>query len=263
MRDMKMFLMTAIVVTGAVHCWGNLGETPEEIRKRFGQPIQTGETCGFPTEVFHVGGCNAAVTYQRGKSACEVITIRDETTKMTDADAIRMMRDDTGIYQWEKLDGDGFVNGVRRRANGEIQTAWACPSCLATRLDNSKKTISLIITSLEFAGDWEKAKPNFGGKNERMDVMTKTNGMAAAPVAGQKAAAAVVESKAPSATDVATFKFHSRQAAAGNVGSMYRLGQLYLEGKGCDTNTNQAKIWFQKAADQGNAEAKQALEDLK
>lgn len=61
--------------------------------------------------------------------------------------------------------------------------------------------------------------------------------------------------KASESAAVATFNFHQRQALAGNAGSQFRLGQLYLEGKGCSSNTNEARVWFRKAAAQGNEDA--------
>jgi len=60
----------------------------------------------------------------------------------------------------------------------------------------------------------------------------------------------------------ATFRFHEDRALAGNAGSQFRLAQLYLEGKGCERDTNQAKMWFRKAADQGNDEAAAELRRL-
>ncbi len=61
--------------------------------------------------------------------------------------------------------------------------------------------------------------------------------------------------KKPDAAAVATFKFHLQKAMAGEVGSQYRVGQLYLEGKGVEQNTKQAIMWFEKAKAQGNEEA--------
>jgi len=76
------------------------------------------------------------------------------------------------------------------------------------------------------------------------------------------AAAEIAAEEKKAAADKATFKFHSDQAKVGNIGSMVRLGQLYLAGQGCQADTNEARIWFQRAADQGNAEAAQALKSL-
>ena len=75
------------------------------------------------------------------------------------------------------------------------------------------------------------------------------------PDPAEVAAAKAASERKQSEADTATFKFHERQARAGNAGSQYRLGQLYLEGKGVNADTNQAKIWFKKAADQGDEEA--------
>ena len=78
----------------------------------------------------------------------------------------------------------------------------------------------------------------------------------------QAAAARAAAEKQSDAATEATFKFHMALAQDGNAGSQFRLGQLYLEGKGCAANTNEAKAWFEKAAAQGNGEAKAQLKLL-
>ncbi len=61
---------------------------------------------------------------------------------------------------------------------------------------------------------------------------------------------------------VTTFKFHLQKARDGDVGSQVRVAQLYLEGKGTQQDTNQAKIWLEKAKAQGSEEASGMLKDL-
>ncbi len=77
------------------------------------------------------------------------------------------------------------------------------------------------------------------------------------------ALAAATAARQKTATADATFKFHHEEALAGKPGSMYRLGQLYLTGTGCEANTNTARIWLEKAAALGNEDAQQELEKLK
>jgi hypothetical protein len=55
------------------------------------------------------------------------------------------------------------------------------------------------------------------------------------------------------ATAAATFKFHLQKAESGDVGSQFRVAQLYLEGKGVPPSTNQAIVWFEKVKAQGIA----------
>ena len=74
----------------------------------------------------------------------------------------------------------------------------------------------------------------------------------------------------PSAADLrraqsekAAFAFHLEKAELGNESSQLRLAQLYLKGKGCERDTNQAKIWLEKSAAQGNEEAQREIEKFK
>jgi hypothetical protein len=75
------------------------------------------------------------------------------------------------------------------------------------------------------------------------------------------AAKAAVEKRSEAAA-LATFKFHLEKATEGSAASQLRLGQLYLQGKGTACDTNQARVWFQRAADQGNEEAATELRQL-
>ncbi len=84
----------------------------------------------------------------------------------------------------------------------------------------------------------------------------------AAEIAAQAAAAKAAAEKKQSDADKATFKFHHDRALAGDAGSQFRLGQLYLEGKGVNVDTNEAKAWFKKASNQGNEEAATELKRL-
>jgi len=60
----------------------------------------------------------------------------------------------------------------------------------------------------------------------------------------------------------AAFQLHHDGALAGDPSSQLKLGQLYLAGHGCAMNTNQARIWLQRAPNQGNADADEELRVL-
>ena len=47
-------------------------------------------------------------------------------------------------------------------------------------------------------------------------------------------------------------RLYREAAEAGNVEGMYRLGQMYLEGKGVEPNMQMAKVWLEKAAEHVN-----------
>lgn len=42
-----------------------------------------------------------------------------------------------------------------------------------------------------------------------------------------------------------------RAAGLGDVSAQFRCGQMYYKGEGTDRNKNEARAWFEKAADQG------------
>ena len=51
----------------------------------------------------------------------------------------------------------------------------------------------------------------------------------------------------------------SRQAEQGDAGAQFQMGVMYRDGRGLPEDLAQAKVWFRKAADQGNAEAEDQL----
>lgn len=66
---------------------------------------------------------------------------------------------------------------------------------------------------------------------------------------------------APEVED-SVFKFHQQKAMAGNRGSQYELGMIYLSGKGVEQDTEQAKEWLKMSADQGYSRAEKELARL-
>jgi TPR repeat protein len=97
------------------------------------------------------------------------------------------------------------------------------------------------------------------------------NRPAASPVTdpGQQAREAAILAEQTAAAqkkkadaDEATFKFNHDRALSGNLESMYRLAQLYIEGIGCDRDTNAAIGWLRAAASVGHPEASALLSRL-
>ena len=58
---------------------------------------------------------------------------------------------------------------------------------------------------------------------------------------------------------VEAFRLWSRVAATGSREAQFRLGQLYVEGKGVIANAPDAMAWYRRAAEQGHAEAQYQL----
>jgi TPR repeat protein len=59
------------------------------------------------------------------------------------------------------------------------------------------------------------------------------------------------------------FSLYTKAAQTGDDLAQYRLGLFYYNGFGVAKDDAQAKKWYQKAANQGNAEAESALQRLK
>lgn len=97
----------------------------------------------------------------------------------------------------------------------------------------------------------------------RLDYGIPCDPPATPPPTKQEIAAAKTEAeKKQIETDKATFKFHLARAQAGNDGSQLRVAEMFLQGKGCTANKDQAIAWLKKSAGQGNTDAKQRLAEL-
>jgi hypothetical protein len=58
------------------------------------------------------------------------------------------------------------------------------------------------------------------------------------------------------------YKWYVKSANQGSINAQYKLGLIYRHGFGVEQNYKQAKIWFDKAADQGHDEAIEQLTTL-
>ena len=59
------------------------------------------------------------------------------------------------------------------------------------------------------------------------------------------------------------FEFRKEQATNGLPTAQYQVGKAYLDGENCPTNKTLGVYWLTKSAEQGNADAKAALDELK
>jgi TonB family protein len=55
------------------------------------------------------------------------------------------------------------------------------------------------------------------------------------------------------------FALFQQAAERGSAEAQFRLGAMYLEGRGVAPDTTEAEKWFRRAADQGHVDARQAL----
>jgi len=76
------------------------------------------------------------------------------------------------------------------------------------------------------------------------------------------AAAKDAVAKKKAAGEAAKLKFDQELAEAGKDLYQYRMGVRCLEANGVERDTNQAKVWFGKAAAQGSEDAAKALKKL-
>ncbi|KAG0259406.1 hypothetical protein BGZ95_004673, partial [Linnemannia exigua] len=59
------------------------------------------------------------------------------------------------------------------------------------------------------------------------------------------------------------FEWHMKTAERGGAEEQFEVEEYLRKGKGMRKNRIMAKLWFQKAADQGNKGAQEALEFLR
>jgi TPR repeat protein len=232
-------VLAVCAVFCACDCFGKIGETVAEIQARYGKALNPGTFMGRPSWHHDFGDFIVMVVYDNSKSVMEGVIPKAEDRSLTDTETLAMIKAMTGSTNWTKL---GYSD--------PIDTEWKSPDGFCARRHNSLvKTEHLVVMTQSFhdAIDTAAAKGT-------QDMAARFGG----PATNNPAAAA----SSKKSGDDATFKFHKERAQSGNDISQYRLGMMYLEGKGCDVNTNEAKLWLQKAADQGNDDAKKALRDL-
>ena len=63
-------------------------------------------------------------------------------------------------------------------------------------------------------------------------------------------------------SDDEAFRYVSRAAAAGLTIAEGRLGAFYIHGKGVETDYDEARRWFARAAAKGNEDAKRSIADM-
>ncbi|HEY0721342.1 MAG TPA: hypothetical protein VGE50_08815 [Gammaproteobacteria bacterium] len=73
---------------------------------------------------------------------------------------------------------------------------------------------------------------------------------------------AVTLARADDDANVKLFEIHSRLAAKGSSEAQFKLGEMCEEGRGTPRDLGKAKEWYELAASQGHAEAKQRLATL-
>lgn len=59
-----------------------------------------------------------------------------------------------------------------------------------------------------------------------------------------------------------SFRWHFEKAQEGDRRAQYEVGQAFLNGRGTYQSEAEARIWFQRASDQGLAKATQKLFEL-
>ncbi len=207
--------------------FAKLGETQAQVRQRHGEPVDTNPFKGLPLLAFVQDGITLKVIFFNGASAHEVISWETGTKPFSDEESVAAFTALSGASEWTRTDDFAPPDVKWHSAKGFVG--------IRTRSSDGSESLSVLTDEFFNRSYGESAK---------------------------KSETPATTSTGPSATDIAAFKFHLQQARAGNVGSQLRVAQFYLEGKGCAANTNEAKIWLQKAADQGDGDAKQMLQDL-
>lgn len=166
----------------------------------------------------------------------------------------------TPTYRHERTYGETFVLTNYPNSGGYKRGDVIRGPLAAMRVGTTKWTGS--VHSVYTSSSGSTSTYGEGGTCDLYDVGTPFV-PAAKPLTAEQAKAVQSEAaKKAAAGAVATFKFHQERAENGDASSQFRLGQLYMDGTGVERDTNQARIWFDKAAAQGNTEATKALRRL-
>jgi hypothetical protein len=119
--------------------FAGIGETTEQIGKRYGQPLETTRSKG-ESRRYSFRGSTVLVFFERGISQCEVYQ-KEDNSRMTEAEIQGLLQANAGRSEWRDEPEEGIDNYVYwskdRRTRVAIYT-------LATR--------RLMVTSKAFLG---------------------------------------------------------------------------------------------------------------
>jgi TPR repeat protein len=241
--------------------WGKLGESLTDIGQRYGKTIKVVNWDGIPGTKHNFQSFTVCVFFDGGKSIAESLVPTEDDRELGDEECLKLIRAISGVQDWKTahstvremttwVSGSGFFLATRYHSVGKADSLIVCTVGFTDlSAKNAKKKLDEMVTGFSALLPTDSSTPE--GRQSSLATNDDT-----------KAAAEIKSAERRRATEAATFKFHYERAGAGNLGSQFRLGQLYLTGLGCARDTNAARMWLQKAADGGSADAASELRKL-
>jgi len=229
MKTLSAIFLLAFGVGAAL---ARLGETTQEIRARYGQPMSHDSFLGLPAESYNFNGYNLLVVFKDGRSYLEALKPLNDTDRLAPDQTEPLAGRIANCGKWSRSDTLNPPGSEFRGTNGAV----------AILRRGAAQPDSLVVYSSEAA----RTMRGFSWKGSE----AKTNAPA---------------QPAPAVADHATndLMYLQQQAINGTPSAQRSLGQRYATGDGVPKDEQLARFWLEKAAAKGDAEAKAALKKMK
>ncbi len=240
----KLTLIGVLLAACAGNCFATLGDTKAQMIRNYGQKLGDGVLLGKPCFYFTTANLIITAVFDDNKSVCEMTVLSIGRMHSTAPEALGSLMEMTATNNWKSAK-DWQVD---QKSPPDI-TRWLSKRGfvgLRTREASGNETI--VAMTEAFDRDIYQRAPAGSAETENRRLV--------APLG------LIAHQQTRAWSPDMLFKYCYKYASAGNAWPQFFLGQLYLEGRGCEVNTNEAKLWFKKAADQGNDSARKQLEKL-
>lgn len=115
----KLVLILALGVNASA--FARIGETTEQVDKRYGAPLETTKKNG-ESRRYSFGGFTVLVNFERGVSQCEVYKKKD-ISRMTEAEIRGLLEANTGSSPWRDDADEGGDTYIYRSKDGRSRVA--------------------------------------------------------------------------------------------------------------------------------------------
>lgn len=251
----------------AVNASAKLGETPMEIKARYGPVVWVTNVAGFDFQSHKFRDVVITVSFFEGRCAAEYLQAPGES-HWNESEAVALASAIAGSDKWE-------------RVPTILNAKWVSPMGVSALLEKGILASDTLMVMDRSAVDqmerFTKAKsddlvrgfslPVRSGGDEQIDKAQREalarqadlDKFLAESYAAQAKRTKVLEAQAKAAH---LLKWHQEQAEKGMPFAQCSLGKRYLAGDGVPKDLTLARQWFEKAAAQGDPEAKAALAKL-
>jgi hypothetical protein len=121
MRTKLFLLILALGVNASASAFARIGETIEQVDKRYGAPLETTKKNG-ESRRYSFGGFTILVNFERGISQCEVYQKKD-VSRMTEAEIRGLLEANAGVSPWQGDADEGSDTYIYRSKDGRSRIA--------------------------------------------------------------------------------------------------------------------------------------------